>query len=991
MVTELLAFIHGGWGLVLLQVCIILACGITLSYAPRVRPARAHALLVLAAAACIAMPILSLSAKTLNWGMVRLERPTHATSDTNDLEGFTAGPGTPPVVITPASEPATGTAAPLVAAAPAVKPWRFEWRVAAAAAWLIASSLCVAAMLWRLIAARRLLAGARPVEPAIRQLVDRVRSRVAMVRLVRTVQLDEARCPAIWCWSKEPTLILPTTGLGRNEPAGVVGHELAHALRRDHVWSLLMDVLCCAMPWNPLAWWARRRAGALSELACDAWAIKAADGAPAEYADALLALVPHRRPALALGAVGGKSALAARIRTILCTQRSRPEAGGLWTLAAATIAIAAAASVALAQPRKEPPPEPEAAQPVAPEQPTTPPQNTASTDDLTASLLAADKDGWRAAFATGQRLASLEGDAGYEVVKAAWPKLTPSTKAQLQKAWVFKSQEGSTPHPRLLDVLNLGMTDEALEAQKFALTYLTSIAFQDFAQDIEAYRSWHAANGSKKPELAMTDSLKGWLSRLRSGNVTRRAAALAIQREALTSIRRSPLLQKAAAEVGAAETALELMKLDKSPEATMVALELMGVINADESFVRQHLFPHLKSADDQVRAKAVGALAKQAWAFDTLHTMLRDEYLASGPKTSTFRALVAALTEHSNPRVIPLMIAIIDSHDGYDTVYGVGYFGLGRLTGVKYDKAHDGVWWSNWWEQNKTRFPADVQAMKIPDLGKAPAPEIAPEDGPDAPRENAPPRNNRERAMDEANEESRRQQEARIEAASMPSTKVLVGNDPNKHYELMGPREGEKEPEGGWKLLVILPGGDGSADFNPFLRRVALKALPPGYMVAQAVAPKWTDNQNRVVWPTAKLPDGKMGFPTEQFVREVIADVKLRKTIDAGRVYLMGWSSGGPPVYTCLTMPDMPVAGAFVAMSVFKPDVLPALEGAKDRAVYVLHSPQDTINIRFANDAVAKLAAAGARTKLATYEGGHGWRGDVFGQIRAGIEWLEQK
>jgi predicted esterase len=172
---------------------------------------------------------------------------------------------------------------------------------------------------------------------------------------------------------------------------------------------------------------------------------------------------------------------------------------------------------------------------------------------------------------------------------------------------------------------------------------------------------------------------------------------------------------------------------------------------------------------------------------------------------------------------------------------------------------------------------------------------------------------------------------------------------------------------------------------------VALKALPPGYIVAQAVAPKWTENQNRVIWPTAKLPDEKMAFPTEQFVREIIADVKSKKTINGGRVYLMGWSGGGPPAYTCLAIPDMPVTGGLVAMSVFQPNVMPALEGAKDRAVYVLHSPQDKINIRFANDAVAKLAAAGARTKLTTYEGGHGWRGDVFGQIRAGVDWLEQK
>jgi len=28
--------------------------------------------------------------------------------------------------------------------------------------------------------------------------------------------------------------------------------------------------------------------------------------------------------------------------------------------------------------------------------------------------------------------------------------------------------------------------------------------------------------------------------------------------------------------------------------------------------------------------------------------------------------------------------------------------------------------------------------------------------------------------------------------------------------------------------------------------------------------------------------------------------------------------------------------------------------------------------------------------KLVTYEGGHGWHGDVFGHIRKGIEWMQE-
>ena len=70
-----------------------------------------------------------------------------------------------------------------------------------------------------------------------------------------------------------------------------------------------------------------------------------------------------------------------------------------------------------------------------------------------------------------------------------------------------------------------------------------------------------------------------------------------------------------------------------------------------------------------------------------------------------------ALAEIGDPIVIPTMIAVIASDDTYDTVYGVGYFGLGKLTGVKYDEGHDGDWWRAWWgDREVTRAVGDLPA-----------------------------------------------------------------------------------------------------------------------------------------------------------------------------------------------------------------------------------------------------------------------------------------
>jgi predicted esterase len=44
-----------------------------------------------------------------------------------------------------------------------------------------------------------------------------------------------------------------------------------------------------------------------------------------------------------------------------------------------------------------------------------------------------------------------------------------------------------------------------------------------------------------------------------------------------------------------------------------------------------------------------------------------------------------------------------------------------------------------------------------------------------------------------------------------------------------------------------------------------------------------------------------------------------------------------------------------------------------------------------AQQAEKSLQKAGATVRLSTYSGGHGWVGDAFGRIQAGIHWLEGK
>jgi predicted esterase len=235
--------------------------------------------------------------------------------------------------------------------------------------------------------------------------------------------------------------------------------------------------------------------------------------------------------------------------------------------------------------------------------------------------------------------------------------------------------------------------------------------------------------------------------------------------------------------------------------------------------------------------------------------------------------------------------------------------------------------------------------------------------------------------------------QGRRDAEEAPSEEFRAGGDANKRYFLTGPAPGAAAPAGGWGLVLVLPGGDGSAEFQPFVKNIWKSALKDRYLVAQLVAVEWTPGRfNRVVWPTEKLKADGMKFTTEEFAEAVVAEVAKKHEIDRKRVFSLGWSSGGPPSYLLSLREKKVVAGSFVAMSVFHAATMKdALPLAKGHAYFLYHSPDDTVcPMALAKQAVETLKAQGAAVELKTYSGGHGWRGDTMADLRAGFEWLEK-
>lgn len=92
--------------------------------------------------------------------------------------------------------------------------------------------------------------------------------------------------------------------------------------------------------------------------------------------------------------------------------------------------------------------------------------------------------------------------------------------------------------------------------------------------------------------------------------------------------------------------------------------------------------------------------------------------LAETGTTQQLGTLIMEIAQAGDPRAIPVLIGGIDADNSYDTVYGIGYFGLGfselgKMTGVRYSSFHDGAWWRRWWQANKDRFPTAAN-IEIP-------------------------------------------------------------------------------------------------------------------------------------------------------------------------------------------------------------------------------------------------------------------------------------
>ena len=227
--------------------------------------------------------------------------------------------------------------------------------------------------------------------------------------------------------------------------------------------------------------------------------------------------------------------------------------------------------------------------------------------------------------------------------------------------------------------------------------------------------------------------------------------------------------------------------------------------------------------------------------------------------------------------------------------------------------------------------------------------------------------------------------------ADVPSKDFRCGKNEKQRYFLIGPRKDVKPPKDGFGLLVVMPGGDGLADFLAFVKRIAKNAAGDGYVVAEPVAVRWTKSQE-IIWPTKKNPAAKMEFTTEEFVDAVIADAAKQQKIDPKKVYTLSWSSSGPAAYAIALREKTPVRGSFIAMSVYNKGS-PAADRRGEGApvLFAAFARRRRVQVLVRRGCQERLGGRGGEGRAREIRRGHGWHGPVFPMIKKGIEWLEKQ
>src|SRR5262249_50397059 len=188
-------------------------------------------------------------------------------------------------------EPAPSDRAPSLPAVSSAWPEPPSWKVLLLALWAAGSLGWFAVAGLRINHFRRLLRHARPAPEPVHEQARQLALRLGLRRCPGGWFVPAPLSPLLWALAGTARLLPPEAlwnGLGDEQRATLLVHELAHLRRRDH-WVRWLELLALGLYWwHPVVWWARHELREAEEQCCDAWVLWALPDAAESYARALV-------------------------------------------------------------------------------------------------------------------------------------------------------------------------------------------------------------------------------------------------------------------------------------------------------------------------------------------------------------------------------------------------------------------------------------------------------------------------------------------------------------------------------------------------------------------------------------------------------------------------------------------------------------------------------------------------------------------------------
>ncbi len=325
----------------------------------------------------------------------------------------------------------------------------------------------------------------------------------------------------------------------------------------------------------------------------------------------------------------------------------------------------------------------------------------------------------------------------HEVTQRAVPyfvslKNMPPEKARPLLAWIFPRMNHEEKRveclrtfsrvPRgelMVYVLQLALADPTARVRKDAYYWAERLGYEPFAEEPDRLDEWVKENDGKPITQVIEDSARAFSKRVKSLSGRDLRRLLEYADDGSIPPRRHSRVDVAALlrADGMLEYLMSAMPHGTSDEEENLQEEILEWVQAlkpSAAFIEEHFFAILREP-----ARYPESLAGRAYAIvGDAGTKEAVDALIASYETAVNRihwwTISTALTKAKATRAIPTMIGMIEADNGYNSIYGIGYFGLGKFTGVKYHKSHDGAWWRAWWEENSHRFANEVPDPEIP-------------------------------------------------------------------------------------------------------------------------------------------------------------------------------------------------------------------------------------------------------------------------------------